>query len=187
MSNSSIYVRPQTHELARRLQEPRRVIQVVAGPRQVGKMTLAGQAANQSGLPTRYASADEPTLRNTQWIEQQWEAARSLTDEADIGGALLVLDEVQKVTGWSETVKYLWDADTRAGRARSALFTTKSYWNGTCKSTCTTPSTGSTRTFPRKRWTMPTASSSTRLERRWKPATGLSIAWSGRPNDKVPR
>ncbi len=23
---------------------------------------------------------------------------------------------VQKVTGWSETVKYLWDADTRAGR-----------------------------------------------------------------------
>ena len=43
-----------------------------------------------------------------------WEAARSLVDDAD--GALLVLDEVQKVTGWSETVKRLWDADTRTGR-----------------------------------------------------------------------
>ena len=89
---------------------------MVAGSRQVGKTTLAEQAARRSGLPTRYASADEPTLRGVQWIEQQWEAARSLTDETDADGALLVLDEVQKVTGWSETVKRLWDADTRTGR-----------------------------------------------------------------------
>ncbi len=68
------YVRPQTQEFIRRLLEPRRFIQVVAGARQVGKTTLAGQAARQSGLPTRYASADEPTLRGIQWIEQQWEA-----------------------------------------------------------------------------------------------------------------
>jgi uncharacterized protein len=27
-------------------------------------------------------------------------------------GALLVLDEIQKVAGWSETVKRLWDSDT---------------------------------------------------------------------------
>ena len=27
-------------------------------------------------------------------------------------GACLVLDEVQKVTGWAEVVKGLWDADT---------------------------------------------------------------------------
>lgn len=116
MSKSSTYSRPQTQELAGRLREPRRFIQVVAGSRQVGKTTLAEQAARQSGLPTRYASADEPTLRGVQWIEQQWEAARSLADEADADGALLVLDEVQKVTGWSETVKRLWDADTRTGR-----------------------------------------------------------------------
>lgn len=110
------YRRPQTDELVLRLLEPRRFIQVVAGSRQVGKTTLAGQAAERSGLPTRYASADEPTLRGVPWIEQQWEAARSLADEADAGGALLVLDEVQKVTGWSETVKHLWDADTRRER-----------------------------------------------------------------------
>ena len=117
MSKSSTYSRPQTQELAGRLREPRRFIQVVAGSRQVGKTTLAEQAAKASGLPTRYASADEPTLRGVQWIEQQWEAAQSLADEADADGALLVLDEVQKVTGWSETVKRLWDADTRTGRA----------------------------------------------------------------------
>ena len=116
MSNSPKYSRPRTGELVQRLREPRRFIQVVAGSRQVGKTTLAGQAARRSGLPTRHASADEPTLRNTQWMEQQWEAARSLADEADANGALLVLDEVQKVTGWSEAVKHLWDTDSRTGR-----------------------------------------------------------------------
>ena len=100
----------------RRLREPRRFIQVLAGSRQVGKTTLAGQAAERSGLPTRHVSADEPTLRDTHWIQQQWEAARRLADDAGAEGALLVLDEVQKVTGWSEAVKHLWDADTRNGR-----------------------------------------------------------------------
>ena len=121
MSKSSSYSRPQTQELVHRLRESRRFIQVVAGSRQVGKTTLAEQAARQSGLPTRYASADEPSLRGVQWIEQQWEAARSLADGADADGALLVLDEVQKVTGWSETVKRLWDADTRIGRPLKAV------------------------------------------------------------------
>ena len=116
MSNSLPHSRPQTDELVQRLREPRRFIQVIAGSRQVGKTTLAGQAAKRSGLTTRHVSADEPTLRDTLWIQQQWEAARSLDDEADAAGALLVLDEVQKVTGWSEAVKHLWDEDTRAGR-----------------------------------------------------------------------
>ena len=102
-------------ELVDRLLEPRRFIQIVAGSRQVGKTTLVERAARDSGLPARYASADEPTLRDVHWIEQQWGAARNLAAEAGERGALLVLDEVQKVTDWSETVKYLWDADTRAG------------------------------------------------------------------------
>ena len=117
MSKSLNYSRPQTQELAHRLLEPRRFIQVVAGARQVGKTTLVGQAAQQAGLPTRYASADQPTLRGIEWLDQQWEAARSLADDAGADGALLVLDEAQKVTGWSEAVKHLWDADTRSGRA----------------------------------------------------------------------
>ena len=58
------YARPQVRVLVRRLHEPRRFLQVVAGARQVGKTTLAIQAAARSGLPTHYASADEPTLRD---------------------------------------------------------------------------------------------------------------------------
>lgn len=59
----------------------------------------------------RHASADKPTLRGAEWIAQQWDAAR--LDARERTGALLVLDEVQKIPGWSETVKRLWDEDTR--------------------------------------------------------------------------
>ena len=117
MSKSLSYSRPQAQELAHRLLEPRRFIQVVAGARQVGKTTLVGQAAQQAGLPTRHASVDQLTLRGIEWLDQQWEAARSLADDAGPDGALLVLDEAQKVAGWSEAVKHLWDADTHSGRA----------------------------------------------------------------------
>lgn len=109
------YRRPHAERLARRVAEPRRFIQVVAGPRQVGKSTLVQQVTETLGVSVRYASADEPTLRGADWIGQQWEAAR-LAAEADRGGALLVLDEIQKIPGWSEAVKRLWDEDTRARR-----------------------------------------------------------------------
>lgn len=103
------YRRPQAAELARRLAEPRRFIQVVAGPRQVGKSTLVQQVAEGLDGGVRYASADEPTLRGPEWIAQQWEAARLVNPVASV----LVLDEIQKIPGWSETVKRLWDEDTR--------------------------------------------------------------------------
>jgi hypothetical protein len=61
---------------------------------------------------SHYASADEPTLQDRAWIEQQWDLGRL---KAKNGGALLVLDEVQKVPGWSEVVKRLWDEDTAKG------------------------------------------------------------------------
>ncbi len=108
------FQRPQVAVLAARLDEPRRFIQVVAGPRQVGKSTLVQQATQALPVPVRHASADEPTLRGPDWIAQQWEAAR--LSMAGPAGAVLVLDEVQKIPGWSETVKRLWDEDTRAGR-----------------------------------------------------------------------
>ncbi|MFZ5556683.1 MAG: ATP-binding protein [Pseudomonadota bacterium] len=114
MSNESgSYRRPQAAELARRLAEPRRFIQVVAGPRQVGKSTLVRQVVEALPAEARYASADEPTLRGAEWIAQQWEAARLAAAGAGKAGAVLVLDEIQKIPGWSETVKRLWDQDTR--------------------------------------------------------------------------
>jgi hypothetical protein len=106
--------RAQGAVLASRLTEPRRFLQVLAGPRQVGKSTLVQQVTDDLDLPVRYASADEPTLRGGDWIDQQWQAAR--LDIADKRGAVLVLDEIQKIPGWSETVKRLWDEDTRRKR-----------------------------------------------------------------------
>ncbi|MEX1025481.1 MAG: ATP-binding protein [Planctomycetota bacterium] len=93
--------------------EPRRHIQVVTGARQVGKTTLVQQVTERFARPVRFVSADEPTLRDGAWLRQQWEAARL---EAGEDGALLVVDEVQKVEQWSEVVKHLWDEDTRKHR-----------------------------------------------------------------------
>jgi predicted AAA+ superfamily ATPase len=114
LSNSEpTYRRRAVDVLAGRLREPRRFIQVVAGPRQVGKTTAVQQAAEALQVPVRYATADEPTLRGPDWIAQQWDAARI---EGVNGSAVLVLDEIQKVGGWSEAVKRLWDEDTRVRR-----------------------------------------------------------------------
>jgi hypothetical protein len=110
-SSTKPFQRPLAAELARRLAEPRRFIQVVTGARQVGKTTLVQQVAEQAGMPLRFASADEPTLRGPDWIATQWEAARLQIGPA---GGLLVLDEVQKAVGWAESVKRLWDEDSRA-------------------------------------------------------------------------
>jgi predicted AAA+ superfamily ATPase len=109
-----MYLRPMYHTLVKRIGEPRRFIQVLAGPRQTGKTTIVRQITEANQIPLHYASADEPTLQSRAWIEQQWETGRLLaTETKGKGEALLVLDEVQKVTGWSEVVKRLWDSDTR--------------------------------------------------------------------------
>lgn len=106
--------RPAFQAVLTRVREQRRFVQVLAGPRQVGKTTIALQVADAAGLPYHYASADEPTLRDRGWISAQWEIGRLRANEGN-RGPLLILDEVQKVPGWSETVKRLWDEDTRSG------------------------------------------------------------------------
>lgn len=99
--------------LTARLAEDAARIQVVSGPRQVGKTTLVGQTLREVELPSHYASADEPTLRDAVWLEAQWEKGRRLA-RSRRGGAILAIDEIQKVNGWAEAVKRLWDADRHA-------------------------------------------------------------------------
>ena len=113
MLSNSEYTRPQAAELLQRLQEPRRFLQVIAGARQVGKTTMVIQVAEKSGIPYRFASADQPTLRGPDWIEEQWDAARLLARGAERTGAVLIIDEAQKAPQWAEAVKRLWDEDTR--------------------------------------------------------------------------
>jgi predicted AAA+ superfamily ATPase len=100
--------------LAARLGEPRRFLQVVAGPRQVGKTTLVQQVLAEFDYPNVFVSADEPALRDAAWLAAQWDRARLLAKDTGKRGAVLALDEVQKISGWSEAVKRLWDEDTRA-------------------------------------------------------------------------
>ena len=108
-----MFQRPICNILLGRIHEPRRFIQALAGPRQTGKTTLAKQTMELLDIPNHYASADEPALKDSIWIEQQWEVARTkLRLDTSFKKALFVLDEVQKITGWSETVKRLWDEDS---------------------------------------------------------------------------
>ena len=107
-----MYQRPQAEILKKRLGESRRFIQVLAGPRQVGKTTLVGQVLKSLKTPHHYASADQPSLRDPLWIQKQWDQARLLSGEKKSSGAVLILDEVQKIGDWSEIVKRLWDEDT---------------------------------------------------------------------------
>jgi len=91
-------------------------MQVLAGPRQTGKTTLAQQLLKAVDRPGHYATADEPTLKGPAWIEQQWEVIRTrLKTDQSADKGMLVLDEVQKLPGWSETVKRLWDEDSASG------------------------------------------------------------------------
>jgi predicted AAA+ superfamily ATPase len=111
-----MFKRPAFHTLLKRVQEPKRFIQVLAGPRQTGKTTIARQVSEAVSFPVHFATADEPTLKDRNWLIQQWEMARlRVRDEKKGKGALLILDEAQKITNWSEAVKRLWDEDSAAG------------------------------------------------------------------------
>jgi predicted AAA+ superfamily ATPase len=111
---NSAFQRDQAAVLADRLVEPRRFVQVVAGPRQVGKTTLVQQVFSQLDRPAVFVSADEPALRDTGWLSAQWERARLVAKKGGKRGAVLALDEAQKVPDWSEVVKRHWDEDTLA-------------------------------------------------------------------------
>jgi len=97
-----------------RLSEKRHFIQVILGPRQVGKTTAIQQILKTTGVPSHYAAADLPAPPDTGWIARQWEIARMKAGEGK--ATVLVLDEIQKVAHWSSEVKRLWDEDGRAKR-----------------------------------------------------------------------
>ncbi|MBP7867046.1 MAG: ATP-binding protein [Acidobacteria bacterium] len=102
------YKRPLQATLLTELLRPAPVIHVLIGPRQVGKTTIARQIQEAIGIPGIYATADSPVPLDAAWIETQWR--RAVTEATRSGTpVLLILDELQKVRGWSETLKLLWD------------------------------------------------------------------------------
>lgn len=102
--------------ITKRISEPRRFIQVLFGPRQVGKTTLVSQFLEKTKTPSHFASADAVLAGNANWLDLQWETARLKMDQGEMPEFILVFDEIQKINNWSEEVKRLWDADTHTKR-----------------------------------------------------------------------
>ena len=110
------YKRPQFAEVLDRMNEPRKFIQVLAGPRQVGKSTLIDQVLAECQIPHYLYNEDGVDENDTDWIRRIWETTRTLMDTRQQTEAVLVIDEIHKIKRWSEIVKREWDADTRSKR-----------------------------------------------------------------------
>lgn len=110
------YKRAQFQEILSRINEPRSKIQVIVGPRQVGKSTLIGQVLEECTLPFDSYSADDVTGVSADWLTQVWESQRMKMAVRGETKRLMVIDEIQKIRNWSETVKAEWDRDTREKR-----------------------------------------------------------------------
>jgi uncharacterized protein len=111
-----MFERSYLQRFIKRMEEPRKYIQVLMGPRQVGKTTVITQLLDKKKRAHHFVSADAVAASNTVWLEQQWEVARLRMDQESASQFLLVIDEIQKIDNWSETVKLLWDNDTRNKR-----------------------------------------------------------------------
>jgi len=111
------YKRTYYQEVSKRVEEPRSKIQVIVGPRQVGKSTLIGQVLEGCSVPFDSYSADDVIGVTASWLAQIWETQRMKMAAHGQQKRLLVVDEVQKIQNWSETVKAEWDRDTREHRS----------------------------------------------------------------------
>lgn len=107
-----MYKRVQYEILTKRLAEKRRFIQVIMGPRQVGKSTLMKQVVKNQDIPYMFYTADAVPITNFGWISDCWNAARVKMKVENLPEIILIIDEIQKIIGWSEIVKKEWDNDT---------------------------------------------------------------------------
>lgn len=108
-----MFERPYLKSVKARIEEPRKFIQVILGPRQVGKTTMVTQLLSQLSVSNLYESADAISATNSAWLMQVWESARLRLKASEATEFLLVIDEIQKIDNWSEVVKQQWDKDTR--------------------------------------------------------------------------
>ena len=107
-----MYKRAEYRTIKSRLEERRKFIQVVMGPRQVGKSTVVKQVLGDLDTPYQLFSADNVPASNTAWVSNCWAAVRSLKSSKGLDTIILVIDEIQKIQNWSEVVKKEWDDDT---------------------------------------------------------------------------
>lgn len=116
-----MFIRSEYQEVKSRLEEPRMFIQVISGPRQVGKSTLVEQVLDGITIPHNSYSADAELDASQAWISNVWDAARNEMDFRKETERVLVIDEIQKIKNWSEIVKKEWDRDSREKRNLKVL------------------------------------------------------------------
>src|SRR6516225_11875819 len=85
-------------------------IQLLTGPRQVGKTTLLLELAAQFGDRAVYAAGDEPGAALPGFWERRWAEAEA---RAKQGTAVLLLDEVHHLSDWAGRLKGEWDRARR--------------------------------------------------------------------------
>ena len=112
VKRNSMYKRAEYQTITDRLKEQRRFIQVVMGARQIGKSTVVKQVLKDLDAPYQFYSADNVPATNSAWISNCWAAVRSLKENNGWDSVILVVDEIQKISNWSEVVKKEWDYDT---------------------------------------------------------------------------
>lgn len=103
--------------IAERFKKGFKEIQVLLGPRQVGKTTSILSFLKKYKGPYLYISADEVLETDLNWLDQAWQKAFDLSPQC-----LLVIDEIQKVQDWSSQIKRLWDKQKISKKSRLKLF-----------------------------------------------------------------
>lgn len=107
-----MYQRSDYQTIKQRLEEPRRFIQVLTGPRQVGKSTVVKQVLQDLSIPYQFFNADNIPAISNSWISDCWASVRSLKKAENIPAIALIIDEIQKIPSWSEALKKEWDQDS---------------------------------------------------------------------------
>jgi len=107
-----MYQRNVLQRLIARAIEPKKFIQVLVGPRQVGKTTLIKQLLQKTNIPSYFITADDVYAADTAWIKREWSNARAQMQQNNTKEFIFIIDEVQKILNWSEAIKKEWDTDS---------------------------------------------------------------------------
>ena len=100
-----MYKRSIYDTIIKRLGEQRMFIQVIMGPRQIGKSTVGRQVLDDLKKPYLFFTADTIPSTSPTWISQCGASARLQMRTMQQKELILVIDEVQKLKNWSAYVK----------------------------------------------------------------------------------
>ena len=94
-----MFTRQEYNIIKKRLEEPRKFIQVVMGPRQVGKSTVVKQVLKDIAIPHLLFLADDVKASNRALISDWWEQARVLRRVHKAKEVRHVICEIQSIQG----------------------------------------------------------------------------------------